>query len=46
MAKWDSSGQLPESFKEHGINILPDSRSSYILSDFVVSGYSSNSRTY
>lgn len=34
MAKWDSSGQLPESFKEHGINILPDSRSSYILSDF------------
>ena len=36
MAKWDSSGQLPESFKEHGINILPDSRSSYILSDFLL----------
>ena len=36
MAKWDSSGQLPESLKKNKINILPDSRSSYILSDFLL----------
>lgn len=34
MAKWDSSESLPKVLKNHNINILPDSRSSYILSDF------------
>ncbi|BAW16885.1 hypothetical protein SITYG_09020 [Streptococcus intermedius] len=36
MAKWDSSEQLPESLKKNKINILPDSRSSYVLSDFLL----------
>ena len=36
MAKWDSSEQLPESLKKNKINILPDSRNSYILSDFLL----------
>ena len=36
MAKWDSSGSLPQVLRENRINILPDSRSSYILSDFVL----------
>ncbi|MBF1213436.1 MAG: type II restriction endonuclease [Fusobacterium periodonticum] len=36
MAKWDSSKQLPSSLKNNKINILPDSRSSYILSDFLL----------
>lgn len=34
MAKWDSSEQLPKVFKDKRINILPDSRGSYVLSDF------------
>ena len=36
MAKWDSSEQLPSSLKNNKINILPDSLSSYILSDFLL----------
>lgn len=36
MAKWDSSDQLPPSLKHNKINILPDSRSSYILGDFIL----------
>ena len=36
MAKWDSSEQLPTSLKKNKINILPDSRSSYVLSDFLL----------
>lgn len=36
MAKWDSSEQLPKSLKKNKINILPDSRSSYVLSDFIL----------
>lgn len=36
MAKWDSSEQLPSSLKKNKINLLPDSRSSYILSDFLL----------
>lgn len=36
MAKWDSSEQLPKSLKKNRINILPDSRSSYVLSDFIL----------
>lgn len=34
MAKWDSSESLPKVLKENHINILPNSRSSYVLSDF------------
>ena len=36
MAKWDSSEQLPTSLKNNKINILHDSRSSYVLSDFLL----------
>lgn len=36
MAKWDSSEQLPTSLKNNKINVLPDSRSSYVLSDFLL----------
>ncbi len=36
MAKWDSSDSLPEVLKTNKINILPDSRSSYVLSDFLL----------
>lgn len=36
MAKWDSSEQLPSSLKKNKINILPNSRSSYVLSDFIL----------
>ena len=34
MAKWDSSENLPSVFKKHNINILPISRTGYVLSDF------------
>lgn len=34
MAKWDSSESLPSILKKNNINILPNSRSSYVLSDF------------
>lgn len=34
MAKWDSTETLPKALKNNNLNILPDSRSSYILSDF------------
>lgn len=34
MAKWDSSESLPSILKSKNINILPTSRSSYILSNF------------
>ena len=34
MAKWDSSENLPSIFKKNKINILPVSRSEYILSHF------------
>ena len=36
MAKWDSSDSLPEVLRKHQINILPDSRSSYVLGDFLL----------
>ncbi len=36
MSKWDSSDQLPSILKMNKINILPDSRSSYILGDFLL----------
>lgn len=36
MAKWDSSDSLPKILKDNKINILPDSRSSYVISDFIL----------
>ena len=41
MAKWDSTDALPEALKSKKINILPDSRSSYVMSDFILSDKSS-----
>ena len=34
MAKWDSSENIPSIFRKHNINILPVSRTGYVLSDF------------
>lgn len=34
MAKWDSSDSLPEILKRNRLNLLPDSRSSYVVGDF------------
>ena len=34
MAKWDSSESLPTILKKSDINILPVSRSAYVLSNF------------
>lgn len=36
MAKWDSSEQLPKPLKKNNINILPDSRGTYVLGDFLL----------
>lgn len=36
MAKWDSSDSLPEVLKKNKINILPNSRVSYVLGDFLL----------
>jgi hypothetical protein len=36
MAKWDSTESLPAVLRDNKINILPDSRSSYIVSDFLL----------
>lgn len=36
MAKWDSTDSLPPILKSNRINILPDSRSSYVISDFLL----------
>lgn len=36
MAKWDSSDSLPDCLRKKRINILPNSRSSYVLSDFIL----------
>ena len=36
MAKWDSSDSLPKILRDNKINILPDSRSSYVISDFLL----------
>jgi hypothetical protein len=36
MAKWDSSDSLPEILRLNKINILPDSRSSYLISDYIL----------
>ena len=36
MAKWDSTDSLPPVLKNNKINILPDSRSSYVIGDFLL----------
>lgn len=36
MAKWDSSDALPEVLQKNRINLLPDSRSSYVLGNFLL----------
>lgn len=36
MAKWDSSDSLPKVLRNNEINILPISRSSYVISDFIL----------
>lgn len=36
MAKWDSTESLPSSLRDNKINILPNSRSSYVISDFLL----------
>lgn len=36
MAKWDSTESLPFSLRDNKINILPNSRSSYVISDFLL----------
>ena len=36
MAKWDYSAALPKDLKNNKLNILPDSRSSYVLGDFLL----------
>lgn len=36
MAKWDSTESLPPVLRNNKINILPDSRSSYVISDFLL----------
>ena len=36
MAKWDSKESLPAALKENKINILPDSRGTYVLGDFIL----------
>ncbi|MDO5088560.1 MAG: type II restriction endonuclease, partial [Leptotrichiaceae bacterium] len=36
MAKWDSINSLPPVLRENNLNILPNSRSSYIISDFIL----------
>lgn len=36
MAKWDCTATLPSVFKNNNLNILPDSRNSYVLGDFIL----------
>ncbi len=36
MAKWDCMSALPSVFKSNDLNILPDSRNSYVLGDFIL----------
>lgn len=36
MAKWDCVAALPSVFKSNNLNILPDSRSSYVLGEFLL----------
>lgn len=36
MAKWDSSSSLPEALRCCRLNLLPDSRGSYVIGDFLL----------
>ena len=36
MAKWDCTAALPSVFKSNMLNILPESRNSYVLGDFLL----------
>ena len=36
MAKWDCTAALPTALKSNNLNILPDSRNSYVLGDFLL----------
>ena len=36
MAKWDITDALPKVLRDNKINILPDSRSSYVIGDFLL----------
>lgn len=36
MAKWDCTAALPSALKNNDLNILPDSRNSYVLGDFLL----------
>ena len=36
MAKWDSSDSLPEALRRQKLNLLPDSRNSYLIGDFLL----------
>ena len=36
MAKWDSTDALPKVLRDKRLNILPDSRSSYVIGDFLL----------
>lgn len=36
MAKWDCTAALPPVFKTNNLNILPDSRNSYVVGDFLL----------
>ena len=36
MAKWDSSDALPEALRKRKLNLLPDSRMSYVMGDFLL----------
>lgn len=36
MAKWDSSDNLPKVLQDNHLNILPESRNSYIIGDFLL----------
>lgn len=36
MAKWDSSDALPEALRRQKLNLLPDSRTSYVMGDFLL----------
>ena len=36
MAKWDCTAALPSALKSNNLNILPDSRNSYVLGDFLL----------
>ena len=36
MAKWDSSDALPDALRKRKLNLLPDSRTSYVMGDFLL----------